>query len=81
MIRMRVHVNEVQILSTIDEEKSVYDLKLKIETDCTSIYPEEAPLVCKAIQDSGGFLLPDHLILKDILSDDDNVYVTPVDGI
>ena len=66
---------DVQFMTTALPNSNIYRLKKKIEAQFVSLFPESPPLVIRALADRYQYLLPDPLIIEDVLMTDSQVHV------
>jgi hypothetical protein len=66
---------DVQFMTTAQPNSNIYRLKKKIEAQFSSLFPESPPLVIRALADPYQYLLPDPLIVEDVLMNDSQVHV------
>ena len=66
---------DVQFMTTAQPTSNIYRLKKKIEAQFSSLFPESPPLVIRALADPYQYLLPDPLIVEDVLMNDSQVHV------
>ncbi len=66
---------DIQFMTTADPRSSIFQLKKKIEAQFKSLFPESPPLTVRALADPSSYLLPDPLVVEDVLSPNAQVHV------
>lgn len=75
-MKVHVHLRELRFVTSCDKSSTVGELRRLIESQYAALNPRAPPLASHALQDEAGYLLPNALLVGDVIQDGAKVSVT-----